>query len=243
MHQIGTYSAHGIKPGANGTAFAKINQDRGLITYPFNKSMRMALFGVFDGHGSNGELVSDYAMWKVQELLLATADLNADTITQALIFAFEETDRLLATPEVNIAARASGAAAVVVVIIGNTLFVANAGDSRAVLAHTDTQSGAMVVTALTEDQKPDLPEEVRMHTHDNITQAAAPAFQPCAPLPSASVKCERQQLFVCCAGSAHLAHGWLREPSFAAAWTTAGVGCGRPGTRAGDEPLDWRPCV
>ena len=48
---------------------AKINQDRGGITYPYANSNKMALFAVYDGHGEGGELVSQYALGEVQRLL------------------------------------------------------------------------------------------------------------------------------------------------------------------------------
>lgn len=48
---------------------AKINQDRGGVAYPFAGSECCALFGVYDGHGEGGELVSQYALGEVQRLL------------------------------------------------------------------------------------------------------------------------------------------------------------------------------
>ena len=47
-------------------------------------------------------------------------------------------DRLLTSA--NVSAKVSGTAAVVCVLHGRTLWVANAGDSRAVLAYSDTSS-------------------------------------------------------------------------------------------------------
>ena len=52
---VGTYSNHGIKPGPYGKPAAKINQDRGFITYPLAGDRAMALMAVYDGHGANGE--------------------------------------------------------------------------------------------------------------------------------------------------------------------------------------------
>ena len=63
---VGTYSNHGMKPGVYGKPNAKINQDRGLITYPLADDQSMALLAVYDGHGANGELVSEYVMLKVR---------------------------------------------------------------------------------------------------------------------------------------------------------------------------------
>jgi serine/threonine protein phosphatase PrpC len=48
---------------------AKINQDRGGVAYPYARSEYCALFGVFDGHGEGGEMVSQYALGEVQRLL------------------------------------------------------------------------------------------------------------------------------------------------------------------------------
>ena len=51
-----------------GKASAKINQDRGFITYPLAGDQQM-VFCVYDGHGSNGEQVSEFLMLKVPDLL------------------------------------------------------------------------------------------------------------------------------------------------------------------------------
>jgi hypothetical protein len=55
--KIGTFSNHGIKPGQHGRATAKINQDRGIITYPLAYNPNMAMLCVYDGHGTNGDSV------------------------------------------------------------------------------------------------------------------------------------------------------------------------------------------
>jgi hypothetical protein len=54
---------------SNQQTTAKINQDRGGITYPFANSSTTALFSVYDGHGDGGELVSQYALGEVARLL------------------------------------------------------------------------------------------------------------------------------------------------------------------------------
>ena len=91
-----------------------------MVTYPFNNDSTVALFGVFDGHGSNGEVVSDYVMWKVQELLLAQpAPTLAAQPAECLVHAFEQADRALTTA--NVSARVSGTAAVVTMLTGSTL--------------------------------------------------------------------------------------------------------------------------
>ena len=66
---VGTYSNHGIKPGPYGKPAAKINQDRGFITYPLSGDKSMCLMAVYDGHGANGEMISEFVMIKVPDLL------------------------------------------------------------------------------------------------------------------------------------------------------------------------------
>ena len=59
---IGMLTRHGIAPtrGAGAPAKAKINQDRGLVCWPFNGSHNQALLCVFDGHGLSGERISEW---------------------------------------------------------------------------------------------------------------------------------------------------------------------------------------
>ena len=77
--QVGTHTRHGIMPGPRGFSAAKINQDRGVVCWPFNGSCNQALLCIFDGHGSKGEVVSEFCMKTVPELLEAEPDaLQAD---------------------------------------------------------------------------------------------------------------------------------------------------------------------
>ena len=77
--QVGTHTRHGIMPGPRGFSAAKINQDRGVVFWPFNGSCGQVLLCIFDGHGSKGEIVSEFCMKTVPELLEAEPDeLQAD---------------------------------------------------------------------------------------------------------------------------------------------------------------------
>lgn len=64
---LGSYSCHGIEPSDDddGGVHQKTNQDRGCVVYPFNNSTADALFMVLDGHGEQGDLVSEYVMRQV----------------------------------------------------------------------------------------------------------------------------------------------------------------------------------
>ena len=50
--KIGLHSNHGVKPsGSFGGTTNKINQDRGLISYPLCNNAHQMLLAVYDGHG------------------------------------------------------------------------------------------------------------------------------------------------------------------------------------------------
>jgi hypothetical protein len=82
--QIGTLTRHGIAPtrGASGvTSKAKINQDRGLVCWPFNGSYDQALLCIFDGHGMQGERISQWCMDQIPgRLEESEARLANDTV-------------------------------------------------------------------------------------------------------------------------------------------------------------------
>lgn len=64
---LGTYSCHGIEPSPDEIdgIHEKINQDRGCVVYPYNNSNTEALFMVLDGHGEQGDKVSEFVMRQV----------------------------------------------------------------------------------------------------------------------------------------------------------------------------------
>ncbi|KAJ1621784.1 phosphatase 2C-like domain-containing protein [Pavlovales sp. CCMP2436] len=141
----------------HGETSAKINQDRGAVCYPFADSERIVMFSVFDGHGVNGDKVSHFVMNTLQAIL-EDHPLLLEKTGQALKHSYLQCDSLL-KQEPTIDSELSGTTAVVAVMIENKLIVANAGDSRAVLARR-TASGQIVAVDLSEDQKPDTPAEM-----------------------------------------------------------------------------------
>jgi hypothetical protein len=65
---LGTYSCHGIEPAHDEEegVHEKINQDRGCVVCPYNSKRNEGLFMVLDGHGSEGDKVSEFVMRQVQ---------------------------------------------------------------------------------------------------------------------------------------------------------------------------------
>lgn len=79
LNVLGTFSCHGIEPAQDAPGGAeegdeddefngihqKTNQDRGCVVYPYNNSTKEGLFMVLDGHGEQGDRVSEFAMRNV----------------------------------------------------------------------------------------------------------------------------------------------------------------------------------
>ena len=59
----------GIEPGEDedgeDAVHDKINQDRGCVVYPYRSSEDEALFMVLDGHGEQGDRISEFVMRQV----------------------------------------------------------------------------------------------------------------------------------------------------------------------------------
>ncbi|KAF0692072.1 hypothetical protein As57867_016730, partial [Aphanomyces stellatus] len=125
-------------------------EDRHTVVGTLNGDAAISFYGVFDGHGGDGasEYCVDYLCANV------TSDVAfASNPKQALTRGFIKTDK----DYIKVADRTNkddGTTAVAALVRGNTIFVANAGDSRAILIK---KSGDVV--ALSSDHKPNRPDE------------------------------------------------------------------------------------
>ena len=150
---VGVYSCHGKKPSNQEEEFSslsKTNQDRGCVVFPFATHPRQAVFGVFDGHGRSGDVVSQAAMDEVLRLLdteLRGATPESVDFGAAMKRAFVGAHRHLRAAHGE-HAHDSGTTAVVVLQRDDRLWVANAGDSRAVLCRAARADGDARVTSL-----------------------------------------------------------------------------------------------
>ena len=139
--KIGTCTRHGIAPLPGGRgAKAKINQDRGVVCWPFNGSSTEALFCVFDGHGRQGEKVSEFCMKTIPGLLESDAAALRDDTGAFLSKQIIAMDLQLQKSDVAQVARMAGTTSTVCYLRGNRCWVACSGDSRAVLGQR-TSSG------------------------------------------------------------------------------------------------------
>lgn len=115
-----------------------------------------SLYAVFDGHG--GALASEFCAQELPRYVLGSEEGWEGATKAALKDAFVKTDAAFVKATEG-TERLDGTTALVSIIMGSKLFVANAGDSRAILV----QRGARVVP-LSRDHKPSLPDELQRIT-------------------------------------------------------------------------------
>jgi len=154
---LGTFSCHGIEPSDEDETgiHDKINQDRGCVVYPYNSSNTDALFLALDGHGEQGDKVSEFVMRQIVISLEKHPALATDPAL-ALNETFIKTNIALMTTSINY--MTSGCTCVCAYVSGSKLYVANCGDSRAVMA-SGPRFDALKAKNLSRDHKPDDPEE------------------------------------------------------------------------------------
>ena len=138
-------SIRGLKPGNPNW----INQDNFFIMENFD-GRSTNIYCVLDGHGEHGHHVSRKCREMLPQFLRST---NLDT---RRAFALMQTE-LQTSPAVD--ANCSGATCVTLIMQNRRLTIANCGDSRAVLGVRNPTTGQLQSQALSNDHKPDRPEE------------------------------------------------------------------------------------
>ena len=116
---------------------SKPNQD-GYIAQPcFNGKTNMSLFAVLDGHGATGHKCARYCVKVLPTNIAEAIDQQGSSVDYpaALTTAFEKTNTdLRGNLEIN--DLHSGTTCCAILIVGSTYYVANVGDSRAIVART-----------------------------------------------------------------------------------------------------------
>lgn len=142
-----------------GSPDSQINQDRAFVVSPYYDDDDRQLLGVFDGHGHLGEQVSEHAVSNIPALLgekldgLTPGPDRDDAVSATLVEVFTELDASVPTAGVG------GCTASVLLRIGDTLYAANAGDSRSFLVGHDAARNTTTVLYVTREDKAHLPEE------------------------------------------------------------------------------------
>lgn len=169
-----------LRPSTTTAISAKINQDRGGITFPYANSNTTALFAVYDGHGQGGELVSQFALHEIQRRLERHPLFHID-LEKAMRETFLAVDEAL-KHEPIIEPFFAGTTACVALLQNKKLTLANAGDSRAVMARKREDGKCWDGIDLTLDQNPDSPLEM-----ERILKAGGYVSRPPEPGLSARV--------------------------------------------------------
>ncbi|KAK4757735.1 hypothetical protein SAY87_019036 [Trapa incisa] len=130
-------------------ALDKVNQDSFCIHTPFGNDPSDHFFGVFDGHGEFGAQCSQFVKRKLCENLLRNSKLSADPV-EACHAAYTTTNSQLHADIIDDSM--SGTTSITVLVRGRTIYVANSGDSRAVIG--ERRGGEIVAVDLSVDQTP-----------------------------------------------------------------------------------------
>ncbi|XP_061357967.1 protein phosphatase 2C and cyclic nucleotide-binding/kinase domain-containing protein isoform X1 [Gastrolobium bilobum] len=136
-------------------ALDKANQDSFCIHTPFGNSPDDHFFGVFDGHGEFGAQCSQFVKQKLCENLLRNSKFRLDAV-EACHSAFLTTNSQLHADVLDDSM--SGTTAITVLVRGKTIYVANSGDSRAVIA--ERRGKDVVAVDLSIDHTPFRPDEL-----------------------------------------------------------------------------------
>lgn len=157
----------------------KVNQDRLVVKFNLQDDADMSMFGVMDGHGEFGHVVAHFVHSNLPMQLGNQKDLRSDP-HGAILRAVAKTVAELAETTIKVAF--SGTTCVFGVQIEQKLYVANIGDSRCVLCRSKG-GGKYEAIALSEDQKPENPEEKkRILAHNGrVEPLPGPPGEDCGP--------------------------------------------------------------
>eukprot|EP01088_Endostelium_zonatum_P018086 TRINITY_DN566_c0_g1_i1.p1 TRINITY_DN566_c0_g1~~TRINITY_DN566_c0_g1_i1.p1 ORF type:complete len:333 (-),score=100.62 TRINITY_DN566_c0_g1_i1:38-973(-) len=142
---VGKYGTIGPRPTM---------EDSLVIAGAFMGEEDMDYFAVFDGHGGSkvSHIVADQLHKEIGKQLgrAKSGELTNEEMVTIFHDAFSKLDQKITDSGVE-----SGSTGIVSLIIKDTIFCANAGDSRAVLCSGDR------AVRLSRDHKPDLPDETK----------------------------------------------------------------------------------
>jgi hypothetical protein len=151
--------AHLSQTGYYPEDLTKFNQDTVSIMpelkHPSEKSLFM--FSIYDGHGKVGDLCSQFSRDKVPEYLQKSASFaKKDAFDMALNDSFVNTNLEMHQQERvgKFSDMMSGTTAISAIIAKSTLYVANVGDSRAIMGVRDAATNTLRAEALSIDQTP-----------------------------------------------------------------------------------------
>ncbi len=162
------------KGGKNNLGRPKTNQDSMLVFTKVLNNENYNIFGVFDGHGVYGHIVSNFVKTFFIEYYSRKELYSKNDIFNSLIKdnykiikdSFYEIERSLV--RANIEADFSGSTCVLLFMINNKLICANAGDSRAIIVNEKINKYSKNdIVQLSRDHKPELDDEKQRIINSN----------------------------------------------------------------------------
>ncbi|KAG7387808.1 hypothetical protein PHYBOEH_008141 [Phytophthora boehmeriae] len=150
----------------------KENQDSFCVCDGVAEDASSTFFAVFDGHGPQGAFVSHFVRENYHRAVAEAyaeliprassgaarkASVSCDVIAEVFHAAARTTVNRLNASKIDISV--SGTTAVGMLVREKDIFIANIGDSRAIIARYSEEESTYVLHCETEDHKPNLPEE------------------------------------------------------------------------------------
>ena len=148
------------RKGKSSSDSKKVNQDS-FVIQPNFMGQETHLFGVYDGHGTCGHLVSSFIAANLPIILkeiLSSAEPTENNLAQALHSTYQKIFELLLTGTIDVAF--SGSTAVSCLVRRDRMWTSNSGDSRAVVAYLDDKLN-LKCQSLSNDHKPDIEAEAQ----------------------------------------------------------------------------------
>ena len=137
------------KAGCSGLGIVKTNQDSFFIKEKFLDDENKFFFGVCDGHGEKGHIISQYVSEKLPEYI---KNVNYDSITNE----FKKINNEIYDNK-NIESRMSGTTVSSIIITPEKIISINLGDSRSILFKYE--NGFYTYKNMTRDHKPSEKDE------------------------------------------------------------------------------------
>lgn len=142
------------RPGNDPMKRMKENQDSMTVIDHYGREDQMFI-AVFDGHGPNGAQASQFVRSVLPQRVYCEELMSGEPflpLRQGCV----QTNKELSNSHIDV--EVSGSTGIISFLRGNKLFVANVGDSRAVLGRVN-DNGMIRAVDLSHDQKPDRPDE------------------------------------------------------------------------------------
>jgi protein phosphatase 2C family protein 2/3 len=155
LKSYGYNTFHGLFKEINEDKIIVINQIKKPASSKMKTWPKISYFGIFDGHG--GEGCSEFLKNNLLNYLIDNKNFPFDiktSLTESFEKAEEEFFKLKCSGDIEHCDK-SGSCALVSILFDNKIYIANLGDSRAIMS----MSSGTKVKQLTNDHKPDNPKE------------------------------------------------------------------------------------